>query len=418
VVLRGTWIGVRNRGTPGAPRWPVWVLLGATIFVLGFRVGLNVERSNVIDVGYSGVIGGERIVKGQAPWGNFPVEQLPNGKSLRACGPPDGSGEIRDRIQTNGRCESANPEGDTYGPVAYESYIPGYLALGWSGKWDDLPAAHFTSIAFDLLTLLGLWLVGWRFGGPRLAAVLGFAWAAYPFTQYVSNSNTNDALMPCFLVWGFWLVSKPAARGIFAALSGWTKFASLLVAPLWLTYPGRRPSLRFALGFAAATLAAFSILLLASDPFHEAHVFWSRTVSFQIGRHAPWSLWDWGQYHARGLPDLHLVQRVLQVLLVVGAIAAAFFPRRKSPLQLAALTAVLLAGFELVLTYWLYTYIPWFYPFAALTLLAPALPLRKLVTVSGRDADELDRLGAPRVGARDEDALQPHVAFRRLEPHG
>ena len=36
----------------------------------------------------------------------------------------------------------------------------------------------------------------------------------------------------------------------------------------------------------------------------------------------------------------------------------------------------------------------------------------------GGDADELDRLGAPRVGARDEDALQPHVAFRRLEPHG
>ena len=33
VVLRGTWIGVRNRGTPGAPRWPVWVLLGATIFL-------------------------------------------------------------------------------------------------------------------------------------------------------------------------------------------------------------------------------------------------------------------------------------------------------------------------------------------------------------------------------------------------
>ena len=418
VVLRGAWIGVRNRGTPGAPRWPVWVLLGATIFLAGFRVGLNVERSNVIDVGYSGVIGAERIVKGQAPWGNFPVEQQANGKSLKACGPADASGEIRDHVQTNGRCESANPEGDTYGPVAYESYIPGYLALGWSGKWDTLPAAHFTAIAFDLLTILGLWLVGLRFGGQRLAAVLAFSWAAYPFTQYVSNSNTNDTIMPCLLVWGFWLVSRPVARGVFAALSGWTKFASLLVVPLWLTYPGRRPSKGFAIGFAVATLAAFSVLLLEPSPFHEAHVFWTRTVGFQIGRAAPWSLWDWGQYHARGLPDLHLVQRVLQVLLVVGAVVVAFFPKHKSPLQLAALTAVLLAGFELVVTYWLYTYIPWFYPFAALTLLAPALPLRQLVTQSGRDADELDRLGTPRVGAREEDALQPHVAFRRLEPDG
>ena len=380
VVLRGTWIGVRNRGTPGAPRWPVWVLLGATIFLAGFRVGLNLERSNVIDVGYSGVIGADRIVRGQAPWGNFPVETLPNGKSLKPCGPADASGEIRDRIQTNGRCENANPEGDTYGPVAYESYIPGRLALGWTGQWDDLPAAHFTSIAFDLLTLLGLFMVGLRFGGQRLGAVLAFAWAAYPFTQYVSNSNTNDAIMPCFLVWGFWLVSRPAARGFLAALSGWTKFASLLVAPLWLTYPGRKPSKGFAWGFLAATLAAFSILLFAHDPLHEAHVFWTRTVSFQIGRAAPFSLWDWRQYHARGLPDLHLVQRVLQALLIVGAIAFAFFPRRKSPLQLAALTGVLIAGFELVVTYWLYTYIPWFYPFAAVALLAPALPLRQLVT--------------------------------------
>jgi hypothetical protein len=419
VVLRGTWIGIRNRGTPGAPRWPVWVLLGATIFLAGFRVGLNVERSNVIDVGYSGVIGAQRIVTGQAPWGNFPVEKTaPNGRKLRACGPADASGEIRNWIQTNGRCESANPEGDTYGPVAYESYIPGYLAVGWSGKWDDLPAAHFTSIAFDLLTLLGLFLVGLRFGGQRLGAVLAFAWAAYPFTQYVSNSNTNDTIMPCFLVWGLWLVSRPAARGFFAALSGWTKFASLLVAPLWITYPGRKPSRGALLGFAVATLAAFSVLLLEPSPLHEAHVFWTRTVGFQIGRAAPWSLWDWRQYHARGLPDLHLVQRVLQALLLLGAVAAAFFPRRKSPLQLAALTGVLLAGFELVVTYWLYTYIPWFYPFAALALLAPALPLRQLVTQSGRDADELDLLGAPRVGAREEDALQPHVAFRRLEPDG
>ena len=409
VVLRGTWIGVRNRGTPGAPRWPVWVLLGATIFLAGFRVGLNVERSNVIDVGYSGVVGAERIVHGTAPWGNFP-----NDNTGKRCG----STAITQSIQTNGRCESPNPEGDTYGPVAYESYIPGYAILGWTGKWDDLPAAHFTSIAFDLLTMLGLFLVGLRFGGQRLGAVLAFAWAAYPFTQYVSNSNTNDALMPCFLVWGFWLVSRPAARGALAALSGWTKFASLLVVPLWLTYPGRRPSWRFALGFAGATLAAFSILLLGGHPLHEAHVFYSRTVGFQIGRAAPWSLWDWRQYHARGLPDLHIVQHVLQGMLIAAAIGFAFFPRRKSPLQLAALTAVLLAGFELVVTYWLYTYIPWFFPFATIALLAPAIPLRQLVTQSSGDSNEFDRLGAPGVGARDEGALQPHVAFGRLEPDG
>jgi hypothetical protein len=367
VLLRATWIGSTGRGTRGRPLWPAWVLLAATVFLAGFRIGLNVEASNVIDVGYSGVIGAERIVHGQAPWGNFPVED-----DLKACGPADDSGEIRERIQTNGRCESANPDGDTYGPVAYESYIPGYLAVGWSGKWDSLPAAHVTSVLFDLLTMLGLWLVGRRFGGARLAATFAFAWAAYPFTQYASNSNTNDTLMPCFLVWGFWLVSAPAARGALAALSGLTKFASLIVAPLWLTYPDRRPKPRFLVGFALAALVAFSVVLLEPSPLHELRVFWDRTIRWQVGRDSPFSLWDWRQYHARGIPDLRLVQRVLEGLLVAGAVAAAFLPRRKSPLQLAALTAALLAGFELVLTYWLYTYIPWFYPFAAIAVLAPA----------------------------------------------
>ena len=371
VVARGVWIGATGRGSRARLLWPAWVLLAAAVFLAGFRTMQNIETSNVIDVGYSGVIGAERIVNGEAPWGNFPVEE-----KLKPCGPSDAAGEIRERIQTNGRCESANPQGDTYGPVAYEAYIPGYLTLGWSGKWDDLPAAHFTSIAFDLLSMLGLWLVGRRFGGLQLAAALAFAWVAYPFTQYASSSNTNDTVMPCLLIFGFWLASSPVGRGVFGALAGWTKFAALIVAPLWLTYPGRRPSWRFAAGFAAATAAAFSVVLLEPSPLHELRVFWHRTVTWQVGRDSPFSLWDWRQYYARGLPDLHLLQRALQVLLVVGSLAVAVLPRRKSPLQLAALTAALLAGFELVLTYWLYTYIPWFFPFAAIAVLAPAAVVR------------------------------------------
>jgi hypothetical protein len=41
------------------------------------------------------------------------------------------------------------------------------------------------------------------------------------------------------------------------------------------------------------------------------------------------------------------------------------------------LTAALLLGFELVLTHWFYLYLPWFFPFAAFAVLAPAAePLR------------------------------------------
>ena len=73
------------------------------------------------------------------------------------------------------------------------------------------------------------------------------------------------------------------------------------------------------------------------------------------------------------MPDLHILQRFL-----AGAArrrrrsSFALVPQRKTPLQLAALTGVLLLGFELVLTHWSYLYIPWFFPFVAYATLAPA----------------------------------------------
>jgi hypothetical protein len=208
-------------------------------------------------------------------------------------------------------------------------------------------------------------------GGPRLAATLAFAWAAWPFTQYASSSNTNDSIMPVLLIFGFLALTSDLARGAAVAVSGWTKFASLLLLPLWSGYPEARRPRNAALtwlGFALATTLVFFVLFLEPSPAHAARVFFDRTVHFQVGRDSPFSLWDWRQYHARGLPDLHLVQRGLQVLLVVGALALGWWPRRRSPLRMAALSAAVLIGFELVLTHWSYLYLPWFFPFVAMAL--------------------------------------------------
>jgi hypothetical protein len=339
LLVRCVWVARGDRPVRGGAVWPVWLLAAATVFLAGFRIGLNVRASNVIDVGYSGVIGADRIVHGESPYGHFPVEDArPN------CGPADADGEVRDHIQTNGRCESANPLGDTYGPVSYLAYIPGYLLLGWSHKWDTLPAVHATSILFDLLALVGLALVGRKLGGPRLGATLAFAWAA-------------------------------------VAVSGWTKFASLLLLPLWSGYPeARRPrnAVLTLLGFALATVVVFFVLFLEPSPAHAARVFFDRTVRFQIGRDSPFSLWDWRQYRASGLPDLHLLQRGLQAVLVAGALALGWWPRHRSPLRMAALTGAVLVGFELVLTHWSYLYLPWFFPFVAMALVGQ-LPGRAVV---------------------------------------
>ena len=373
LLARGVWVGMRRRGPATQPMWPVWALAATAVFLAGFRIGLNLEsKHGVIDVGYAGVIGAERIVHGQAPYGHMPQRQLPD-RTLPDCGAKDASGDVRDHIQANGRCESANEHGDTYGPVSYAAYIPAYLLFGWSGKWDSLPAAHATSIAFDLLALLGLVLVGLRFGGGRLAAALALAWAAYPFTAYTLDANTNDAIMPALLIWGFWLASSPWARGAAVGLAGWAKFGALPLVPLWSTYPSfsRGRLVRFVVALIATSVVALSVLLLEPSLWPAARTFWDRTIAYQLDRHSPFSLWDWGQYHARGIPDFGFVKPLVAVLAVVVALGAAVYPRRKTPVQLAALTAAVLIAFQLPLTHWFYLYLPWFFPFVMLWLLLP-----------------------------------------------
>ena len=134
------------------------------VFLTAFRVGLNIADSNVIDVGYAGVIGADRIADGDPLYG-------------------DGFSDDVER-------------GDTYGPVTYLAYVPFEQALPWSGRWDDLPAAHGAALAFDLIALGGLVLLGRRLRsgreGRELGLALGFAWGAYPYTAFALQTNSND----------------------------------------------------------------------------------------------------------------------------------------------------------------------------------------------------------------------------------
>jgi hypothetical protein len=55
---------------------------------------------------------------------------------------------------------------------------------------------------------------------------------------------------------------------------------------------------------------------------------------------------------------------------VIGlALVVAIRPRRKGPLELAALTAAMLIALQLVLTHWFYLYLPWLLPFVLLAVL-------------------------------------------------
>ena len=58
-----------------------WLAI-ALIFLIGFRIGLNVTDSNVIDVGYAGVIGADKIIHGVQLYGHWPARQ-PRRRHLR-----------------------------------------------------------------------------------------------------------------------------------------------------------------------------------------------------------------------------------------------------------------------------------------------------------------------------------------------
>jgi len=60
---------------------------------------------------------------------------------------------------------------------------------------DDLPAAHAAAIFFDLLAIGLLFLIGRRVRGPSLGVALAYGWAAYPFTLFALESNSNDTLV-------------------------------------------------------------------------------------------------------------------------------------------------------------------------------------------------------------------------------
>lgn len=317
---------------------PVSWLAVALVFLIGFRVGLNVTNSNVIDVGYSGVIGAHRIVHGQ---------------SLYARGWP-----------------SNDASGDTYGPVNYYAYVPFERLFPWSGRWDDLPAAHAAAVAFDLLTILGLFLLGRRIRGPSLGIVLAYAWAAYPFTLYASSTNSNDALVALLLVVALLVAGRPAARGAVAALAGLTKFAPLALAPLFARTPrdARRGGLRpgfvsfaaYALAYALAIAVAMLPVLLSGSSLR---TFWDHTIAFQQGRTSPFSIWGlWS-----GLGGLRTGVQVAAVLL---ALAVGVWPRRPTLAQTSACGAAVLIALQLGLTYWFFLYVVWFFPLVLVALLA------------------------------------------------
>jgi hypothetical protein len=326
-LLMGFGIGERVEKTSNLPMWLLMVLAG---LAGGLVLSLNVD-SRVIDVGYAGVVGADRILDGTIPYGNMPAD-----------------------VGT----------GDTYGPLNYLLYVPFVLMFGFSGEWDFLPAAHALTLFSFVAGAMALFITGYRLSGREAAAALILAWTAFPYTVYATNNNTNDIIVAAVAAIGLAAAASPIARGASIAAGFAVKLYPLVLGPLWISYDGfkRKPILDFVLGGAGVVLLTFWVVLLDGHPFEAIKLFYQKTLAFQGDRVSPWTIYT-------QVPRLAFLQKPITALVMFIAILVAFVPRKKTLRRLAALSAALVIAFQLTVNYWFYAYITWFEPFVFVALL-------------------------------------------------
>jgi Glycosyltransferase family 87 len=319
------------------------VLAVVLVLACAFRIALNVFDTNdhfyvgwgklgstVVDVGYAGVLGADRIQHG---------------------------------------LELYTPEAhlDTYGPLNYAAYVPFERIWPYHGVWDDLPAAHAAAITFDLLTIFGLFALGLRLApgrdGRTLGLALACAWAVCPYTAYVLNASTNDALISASVVWALVAFRSSLLSGLLVGLGAAAKFVPAALLP-GLVRLRRRHGLRDALVLGAAFAATVLAAVFAFAPPEGVDLVWRHTVARQAGSESPfsvWGMWDW----------IGWLRTPLEALAFVGAVAASF-GRDRAVAQAAAIGGALILAVEITAYHWIYFYIVWFLPLVLIAVFAPS----------------------------------------------
>jgi Glycosyltransferase family 87 len=322
----------RDRLLPLAPRG---LLVAGIVALIAFHTAYIAKEGKVIDVGLAGVVGADRLAKGEDVYGEGSSSSMP----------------IR---------------GDVYGPVNYIAYLPFEQALPWSGHWDEVSAARAAALGFELLTALALFGLGRRVrAGPEgttLGIALAYAWLAYPFTMYALGSSFNDSLVALLVVCCLLVLSSAPARGAASALAGLTKFGPLVLAPLFAAGHGERrprPLILFTLAF-LVTAAIVTIPLLPDGGFRELY---DRSLGYQASRGSPFSVWDQA-------PSLHWLQTLSKVFALGLAALFFFVPQRRSTVQVAALAAALLIAVQVTANHWFYPYAVWFAPLVLVAVFA------------------------------------------------
>src|SRR3954447_9342498 len=189
----------RHRDGPLVPVLPTWAVTALLALLIAGRIAFGIAGSGTFDISFAGVVGADRIFHGE-------------------------------ELYTDNEFHP-----DTYGPVNYLAYVPFERVFPYHPGAGKLKAAIAATLAFDLLVLLGLFVLGRRMipgpAGTRLGLAFALAWAAYPYTWLLIASNTNDALFPLFVIWALVAINSTVARGALLGLGTMAKFAPAILLP-------------------------------------------------------------------------------------------------------------------------------------------------------------------------------------------
>jgi hypothetical protein len=331
LMLRMLMVGLRA-GRQGetlvAPLLSTRVLAIGLIALVAGRVVLSLVSHQLIDVGAASLVGAHRIALGHSPY------------------------------------YASAAHSDTYGPIAYLAYVPFERLFPFSARVGYLPAAEAASIFFDLVTVVGLVLLGRRIrkgrDGLRLGLVFAWVWSACPFTLLALMMHVNDGLVAMLSVLSLLALSSPVGRGALLGLAAAAKFSPAALLPL---YAGRdrrglKGSILCVVSFAAVAAIAIALYL----PSGGLTEFYNHTIGYQLSRSdvfSPWAL------H----PALNPIKDVLEVAALGLAALLAFIPKQRSAAQVAALAGAVTLAVQLPAVHWFYYYIVWFVPFVIVGLL-------------------------------------------------
>ena len=356
----------RFRGARLAPAlvWPVWLLAAVAVFLGGLRIGLNLETP--------------RCDRRRLRRGDRRGPDPRRGCALRTHA-PQGHGTLL-RARRHERCRARLDPGERslrvvqptwrhVRPDVVSRVRSGRAPCRWSRQWDSLPQhtrQQSCSICSSSWGSCSWTPIRRPAAGGRAGVRLGRV-PVHRVCDELELERRDHARDPRL---GLLALDVGRRAGCGRRALGVDEVRDAPARSALAHVPERaRRGARSGSRRRSSSSLAVSRSSCSSRVSSTRHAFSSVTPSSINSTAGPLSRPGTGAVPRPRTSGSRAVQLIVQIGVLALAGVVAVIPTRKGPLELAALSAAVLIGFELALTHWSYLYIPWFLPFVLLALL-------------------------------------------------